>query len=181
MKHNPPTNILYNTVSIQYGLTDLKNLPQLSNLYLIEPRKKFIDQIYNNTVSTHTHLIKKILTNSITETFIYTNSNSLMHNSHYSLSQCTSYKERVYTTTLNDIIKSNNIQRINKFVWNLDIDNYTDMISNLISYNNIISEIWINKNIRFDTLHLENLSQYYDTITSNTNNYIEKDLIYAYT
>lgn len=158
-----------NTV-LQYGLTTF-NEDISTTLYLIEPRKKFLDEIAKRGKK-KLQLIKKLITKGFTETCIYSDVNSpeqTTQTKHYTKQLYTQhYRERMYTTTLSEIIKSYNIHHINKFVWNLYIDNHADVISSLVAYNNVISEIWVHKSIfASDKNAFKQLDQYYNVKEQN--------------
>lgn len=153
-------------VVVQYGISN--NVHDESIVYLIEPRKKYLDRM-NNQHNKNVNLIKKLLTDSVSETNLYTDS---QNPTKYSVNSILQYRERVFTTTVNDIIKSYTITHVDKFVWDLNVDNYNDVISSLITYNSIFSEIWVNQEVVNDSKNLlKQLDQYYNILPDTTGPY----------
>lgn len=172
----------YRAVKIIYGykkgcLDDIDISKSL--IILIEPRTDRIDEI-QNTPSDNIILIKKVLvkTNKLEETILYHDKdrdyyfikdNGLVING-TNLFNVKKYK--VYTTSIENIIKDYTVQNIHSFVININIENCSELLQSVESYNHIISRIFINKQIT--DYHCKILQNFYceGEIDLNISNFI---------
>ena len=163
---------------IIYGYTDncLNNLD--SPVLLIEPRKDYIDKIksLSKIKLNNVTLICKALDNQTTlsesilcynkDDYLYWIENDIYTN-YFNIS-----KQRVYITSINNLINTYKIQNIQSLVININIKNCNDILHNLESFNHIISNIKINNNVRNFSLESKIISNFYiqeDKINEHTN------------
>lgn len=185
MKYVPLCNIVY-------GFD--KNLELDNNIttFLIEPRKIVLDNI-KSKLSKNIDLIPKILItkNKMSEIILHTYQKKINGTDVIDCYRCLEInnnvkdditisitglqsKQKVYTTSLQNIIFHNNIKKVNKIYWNLNIDNLSECIDTLLPFNNIIDEIVVNDSIEERNIINSNLlREYYYNFNLN---YINKNI-----
>lgn len=170
---------------IIYGYTEncLDNI-QDSPVLLIEPRPYYIDIIKGITkTNKNIILISKILCNSKCTSeipFFYHKQDDyywiiekeddlkIKRNNLFDIK-----KYNVYPTNLIKIITDYSIQNVEKLIVNLNITNISNILDNVLSYNHIISEIIIQKDIQTNS---KILSYYHSKDIDNKIHYIHKNL-----
>lgn len=181
-------------VIIIYGIHDIDDIENYLKLdfkiYLIEPRKFFIDKIKYKFRSNNLVLISRGLTKS----------NTLSNNIFYSVNNKYSFqkpnqlyynKEQISVTSLLNIIKEYHLQNIKYFYINLDVDNLSDILESIKDFEHIVSKISFhsdvvsaNKNIIYDKLtnfkisNDETTNSYIVHINKNINIPIPKICLY---
>lgn len=140
---------------IIYGFNDLKQINMNLPVILVEPRKNILDKI-KGVLPKNVNLYPKMIINKniVSEVFMYTYkennceyinytelSNDIKKISHKIVSN-----ERVFTTSLQNLILYNKIKKINNIFWNLNTDNTIECIDTLIPFSYIIQNIQIIKN-----------------------------------
>lgn len=147
---------IMNTIS-EY-INQYTNIP----IILIEPRKKQLDQIntlkitnkqlYNNII-----IISKLLYNDNTpnEITLYTNNHI-----NYTTSNTNKdfLKEKVFTTSLYNIVTEYKIQNIKRLIFNINIDNIANCLDNGYCFSHILSYIDINR-VFFNDNQIETIKQ----------------------
>lgn len=154
---------------IVYGFDDniFNFIENNTTIILIEPRKHIIDYLNNiggiktllstKNLNQNIILIKKCLTINANqnEMIIYENSlnNFIINDSLINeIDQDLKFykKHNVFVTSLKNIISHYDIQNIKSIVINLNISNIYNVLQDIINYNQLISNIYINNEIYFD-------------------------------
>lgn len=129
---------------------DLEN----SFVILIEPRSDYIDEIKSLSNKKIT-LISKVLVkeNVLSETILYYDkdaNNYFMKKDNLEINGVNLFnvkKYKVYTTSIENIIKQYTIQNIESLTININIKNCSEILQSIESYNHILSRIYIDKQI----------------------------------
>lgn len=129
---------------IIYGFLDFNSLPQQPTI-LVEPRKKQLD-IIRPHIPKHVILIPKLLlpktSNEEVLLFRDDNNNHFVKKEHF-------LREKCFTTSFSNIIKTWKIQNITNITFNINIDNIDEILNDLDSYNHIVSKLSIKQTIMF--------------------------------
>ncbi len=151
--------MIFETCNVIFGY---KNLEQLQSskfpVLLIEPRRNTIDLIRNKsdgsvTSITHlsnTKLIPRLLHTTITEQLLVFQDNTYTVNMiNVNTSSNKHKREKVFTTTLLDVIKNYSIRTIKNFIVNLNIDYLSSILLSIEPYSHKIETIQIDKTINY--------------------------------
>lgn len=125
-----------------------------SFVILIEPRSDYIDEI-KSLGNKKITLISKVLVkeNKLSETILYYDKDSnsyFMKRDNLVINGVNLFnikKYKVYTTSIENIIKQYSIQNIESLVVNINIKNCNEILQSVESYNHILSRIYIDKEI----------------------------------
>lgn len=125
-----------------------------SFIILIEPRSDYIDQI-KSLGNKKITLISKVLVkeNALSETILYydkDNDSYFMKKDNLVINGVNLFnvkKYKVYTTSIENIIKQYTIQNIESLFVNINITNCNEILQSVESYNHILSKIYIDKEI----------------------------------
>jgi len=115
-----------------------------SIVILIEPRKKYMDNILNlKKTNDKIIFIPKVLmeTNVLRQVILYSKNDN-----EYTVLQkpnVITSRQDVYTTSLSNIIKGHDIKQVDEIIINITIDNIQKVLDNIISFSNIITKIHI--------------------------------------
>ena len=148
-----------------------------NNIILIEPRKQYIDIIntyckINSKKLTNFIFIKKCLgnNNKLKESILYYDKSKdlyLFENTEVKIREVLK-REVVYQTTFTNIINIYNIQNIKSIIININVNNCYSIFENIIPFNHIISQIKINRNIKYPkTSFFNNFIETNDTLPTN--------------
>lgn len=136
---------------------------------LIEPRKKYIDKFKNNVKNSKIILVTKALSenNKMMEGILAFDENK---NIYYIDNKNYNYlpREKIYTTSLQNIIREYNIQNIDKIFINLNVDNINNLITSINSYNHLICNILFKSCVdreKYETNNVLNLFERQKTIS----------------
>lgn len=143
---------------IVYGFDNLEELVTDARVILIEPRKHILNLLSKNTLQLPpgTTVIPRGLsdTNDLKEVTMYTVGNTYFLHSPPPTTNSTPVKpqrEKVFVTSLRNIIRSHSIQHIQELVINLHTDNVASVLDNAELYNNIIKKVRLPNNLRHDS------------------------------
>jgi hypothetical protein len=138
-------------------INEYVNLP----IILIEPRKKQLDEI--NILKNDKDLYKNIIViskllhndNKMSEITLYkTQDHAYSVQSHES--NCFISKEKVFTTSLYNIVTEYKIQNIERLVFNINVDNIPSCLDNGYCFSHIISYINVNKTF-YNDIDIKNI------------------------
>lgn len=176
----------FKNCTIIYGYSPDINTDMDEHTILIEPRKLFIDMIKKNRFTKNILITKALVkSNGLKETHLYYNDQSkqyLIEDSNIteyasSYNKKISSKEIVYTLSLETIIQQYKIQNINKLILNINVNNCNDIIESIHPSNQIVSNIYINKNIdQFIKEKCSILNNFKDKETTDYNIFYHKNL-----
>jgi len=145
-------------------------------IILVEPRKKVIDDI-RFALPKSVDLVAKMITDSNTfsekvlHEYIRMEDNSgCIYTTNFQSSKVNDedvlYKERVYTTSFKNIINEYRIHQIEKIIWNLNMDDWSECLETIAHYNNIIKSVDFNYLLtNFDYKKSQFLNNYFERST----------------
>lgn len=148
--------LIMNKYTVIYGFDENQQF-DIDNQYviLIEPRKKFIDNLKKKNVKLESRILMG--TNISRQVILYDSGNN-----NYSVLKRPNVivsREDVYTTSLINIIKKYNIKEIEQIIINIKIDNINQILDNVIVYNKMIKNIVCFENVDSDLLNYYNIIQ----------------------
>lgn len=161
--------------TIIYGFSDnsfITSLLKQKDTILIEPRKHILDTLQPIAGT----LIKKGIYKDITETTMHANS-SRIYSFNCELKDETR-RERVFTTSIYDILLQYPIKEIRSFIFNIEISNLYEILTDLSVFNHIVSRLVFLKNTHIKHPILNNfiLSDQDETFVTYTDKNINVSL-----
>lgn len=134
---------------IIYGFDNLdilNTLPTSGSIFLIEPRKIQIDQFKNSVYYNlpRLKLITKALSdsNKMAESILSFDNDKSTYYINTSCDSKNIKRERVYTTSLVNIINDYGIQNITSLFFNINVHNINNILTSIKSYNHMLSNIF---------------------------------------
>jgi len=145
------------------GLQQLVEISEQTEapIILVEPRKEILELFRTLQVPKSVKVVARILGTDIRESILYHYHRKLNQSTNVSgeslcfttqpstLSTNLIKRETVYSTTIDSLVKDNKIQTIDKLVFNIWVDNLSEIINSTIQHSLIINQIHINKLIPF--------------------------------
>lgn len=144
MKHIKSCIIIYGWIYKDLNFLELQND---SVCIIIEPRKKYIDDLYKLPFYKNNKniiIIKKVIgLDKLKECILYHDSlqDKYLIDNREEIDKLSLTKEIVYQTTFSDIISTYNIQNIQDLIININMNNLINVFKDLIVFNHIISKI----------------------------------------
>jgi hypothetical protein len=134
----------FKTCRIVYGFVNVDELTDSSDssVILVEPRKHVLDTLTQQRLPSNVVLIAKLLTpvDALGEQTLYTVPND--HKVYVDYNGSNPFKrQKVFTTSLHNIIQQYQIQNLKELVINISIDNIKDVIGSVSCFHHIISRI----------------------------------------
>lgn len=131
---------------IIYGYDTLDTIPNSDHIILIEPRNTVIDKFkrdINKTNNKNIKLITKALSDKdkLLENILISDENNVTYHIDNPNIPYHHKRQRVYTTSLLNIINDHNIQNIQTIYFNINISNINHILNSMKPYNHIISNI----------------------------------------
>lgn len=140
----------YHDLDTLLNLQDICNNKSETTVFIIEPRKLHIDKLRsefnknNISIGNKYKLITKSLSNNdkMVETIMSYDQDEDCYfinteNDHHPDVK----RERVYTTSLSNILRDNNIQNITRLVFNINIGNINEILNSIKPFNHLVSRI----------------------------------------
>ncbi len=175
---------------IIYGYDNLDTLNTLSttgSIIVIEPRKIQIDKFKKEVSSSHIKLITKALSdsNKLTEAILaldddesiyYINTDSKMVSNQNHIIK----RERIYTTSIINIISDYNIQNISGVFFNINVHNINNILTSIKSYNHIFSNIYFKSCVDRGLYESNDILNYFNRQNTISPSYLQDWVKYSH-